>query len=199
VPCDNCKWRDEACTWPTVGRGKACRTCRRQRVSCQVDGKPVVGQGEPRLASKDGSPKRKKCKVSKVMIDSETEGEAVEATAELEARPHNRAWTGPTEELPEAGEGSEVARALWAIASDIQAIRRAQEAIARNTEAGRQAAEAQVDVSRQALSDLASMSYDLGALVEGRRYLRTWEMGPVEGESEVSVGLSEEDSEESED
>jgi len=67
-----------------------------------------------------------------VNIDSEAEGEATEP----EARPHNRAWTGPAEELPEAGEGSEVARALWAIASDIWAIRRAQEAIAHNTEAG---------------------------------------------------------------
>ena len=56
-----------------------------------------------------------------------------------------------------------------------------------------------MDVSRQALLDLASMSYDLGALVKGRWYLRTWEMGPVEGESEVSVGSSEEDSEDSED
>jgi len=74
-------------------------------VSCQVNGKPVVGQGEPKPASKDGSPKRKKRKVSKVAIDSEVEGEAVEVTAEPEARPHNRAWTGPVEELPEAGEG----------------------------------------------------------------------------------------------
>jgi len=128
-------------------------------VSCQVDGEPVVGQGELRAASKDGSPRHKKRKVSKVTIDSKAEGEA---------RPHNRAWTGPAEELPEAGEGSKVARALWAIVSDIRAIRRAQEAIARNTEVGRQAAKAQVDVSHQALSDLASMSYDLGALVEGR-------------------------------
>ena len=108
-------------------------------MSCQVDGEPVVSQGEPRPTLKDGSPKRKKRKkrkVSKVVVDSEAEGEVVEVKAEPEARPRSRAWTGLAEELPEAGEGSEVARALWAIASDLQAIRRAQEAITRNTEAG---------------------------------------------------------------
>jgi len=120
-------------------------------------------------------------------------------TAEPEVRPRGRAWTGLAEELPGAGEGSEVARALWAIASDLQAIRRAQEAIACNTDAGRRVAEAQVDVSCQVLSDMASMSYDLGALVKGRQYLHMQEMGPVEGESEVSVESSEEDSEDSED
>jgi len=106
-------------------------------VSCQVNGEPIVGQGELKTTLKDGSPKHKKCKVSKAMVDSEAEGEAVEVTAELEARPRSRVWTGPAEELPKAGEGSEVARALWAIAGDIWAIRRAQEAIACNTEAGR--------------------------------------------------------------
>ena len=42
-------------------------------------------------------------------------------------------------------------------------------------------AEAQVEVCQQMLSDMASMSYDLRALVEGQNYLRTWEMGLVEG------------------
>ena len=104
-------------------------------MSCQVNGEPIVGQGELKPASKDGSPKRKKHKVSKVVVDSKAEGEVVEVTAEPEARLRGRVWTGPAEELPRAGEGSEVAQALWAIAGDLRAIRRAQEAIACNTEA----------------------------------------------------------------
>ena len=56
------------------GRGKACHTCKKWRVSCQVDGEPVVGQGEPKARSKDGSLKRKKHKVSKEAI---VESEAV--------------------------------------------------------------------------------------------------------------------------
>ena len=48
------------------------------------------------------------------------------------------------------------------------------------------------------LSDMASMSYDIGALVKGWCYLHTWEMGLVEGEIEVPADLSKEDSEEEE-
>ena len=44
------------------------------------------------------------------------------------------------------------------------------------------------------LSDMALMSYDLGALVKGRHYLRTQEMGPVEGKIKVPAESSEEDS-----
>jgi len=102
-------------------------------VSFQVNGEPVVGQGKLKTTSKDGS---LKCKVSKAVVNSEAEGEAVEVMAEPEARPRSRVWTGPAKELPEVGEGSEVAWALWAIAGDIRAIRRAQEAITCNTEAG---------------------------------------------------------------
>ena len=43
------------------------------------------------------------------------------------------------------------------------------------------------------LSDMASLSYDIGVLVEGQHYLHTWEMGPVEGDIEVLVDSSEED------
>jgi len=46
---------------------------------------------------------------------------------------------------------------------------------------------------------MASMSYNLGALVEGRQFLHMREMGPVEGESKVPVESSEEDLEDSED
>ena len=128
----------------------------------------MVGQGEPRAKSKDKSPKCKKCKVSKeAIVESEAEVEVVEVMAEPEARPCGRAWTRPVEELLGAGEGPEMAQALWAIAADLRAIRRAQEAITCNAEASQRVAEAQVNVSRQMLSDMALMSYDLGALVEG--------------------------------
>jgi len=61
------------------------------------------------------------------------------------------------------------------------------------------AAKAQVKVSQKMARDMASLAYDLGALVEGQHYLRTWEMGPVEGKAEVPVVLSEEESEEGDD
>jgi len=43
--------------------------------------------------------------------------------------------------------------------------------------------------------DLSSLAYDLESMVKGQWYLRTWEMGPVEGETEVVVEPMEEDAE----
>jgi len=84
---------------------KACHTCKKWRVSCQVDGKPVIG-GEPRTKKNDGSPMHKKRRVPKeTIVESKAEVEVVEVMAEPEARPHGRAWTGPAEVFPRASEG----------------------------------------------------------------------------------------------
>jgi len=85
MPCDNCRCRNEACSWPTGGRGKAFRTCKRRRVSCQVDGELVVG-GKPRSKKNDRSPACKKRKVSHEII-AESGSEAKEEVVQPEARP----------------------------------------------------------------------------------------------------------------
>ena len=87
MPCDNCRCWDEMCSWPMGGRGKACRSCKWQWVSCQVNGELVVG-GELRPKSKsDGSPTCKKHKISgKTIVGSETEVEEA-VTAQPEAWP----------------------------------------------------------------------------------------------------------------
>ena len=51
-------------------------------------------------------------------------------------------------------------------------------------------------VSQKMAGDIASMAYDLGVLVEGQHYLRTREMGPVEGKTEVLAEPSKEEEEE---
>jgi len=58
--------------------------------------------------------------------------------------------------------GSEGLGALWAIASDIRAIRRAQEAICPQQRGGATGSEAQVGEPPSALSYLACMLYDWG-------------------------------------
>ena len=167
-------------------------SCNQRRVSFQINREPIVGQGKPKVKSKDGSPKCKKHKVLKeTIVDSEAEG--TEVTAKLEARPWGMAWTGPLRVLARVGEGSEVSQALWSIAADLRGIRRAQEAITGSVAASRWVAKAHVDMSRQMLLDMALISYDLSALVEGQCYLHTQEMGLVEGKIEVPAESSEED------
>ena len=50
-----------------------------------------------------------------------------------------------------------------------------------------QATERQLEMSHRRADDLSSLAYDLESMVEGWQYLHTWEMGPVEGETEVVV------------
>jgi len=183
MPCDNCRRWDEACSWPTGGRGKACHTCKKRWVSCQVNGEPLVS-GEPRLKKNNGSPMRKKRKVScEVIVESGLEVE--EEVVQPEARLPSEEVTGSVRALSEAIEGSGVTRALWSIAMDLQAIRRCQEAMASSIKVGCQVAQAQVVASQHMAHELSSTAYDLESLANSRRFLRTHKMGLVEGEVEV--------------
>ena len=153
--CDACVHVKVTSMWPTTGSlRQVCFGCQWMHGKCEIGGKPVMARGPHQVGV------RKKCKVtSKATI--EEEGDDV-------------AWVPlPAPKVVRTAE-SLFEKALVGIVKEMKASQKSLERIAQEA----------LKVSHDMLSQTTALVDLVELVVQGKRFVRTWEMGQPESDGE---------------
>ena len=153
--CDACMHTKVTCMWLTTGSlRQVCFGCQRMHRKCEIGGKPVMAWGPRQVGV------HKKCKIT--------------SKATIEEDGDDAAWVPPP--APKAVRTAELPleKAIAGIMKEMKASQKSSERIAQEV----------LEVLHDMLSQTMALVDLVELVVQGKRFVRTWEMGWLESDGE---------------